>query len=356
MVPVSSGHVGGGYQSSGTPNGATQNAIRVVYTRPEHYSEILPFTDNNRMGELLGFPGCCRGHFNDTWGKGQVDSTWDQVSWTKSHTWQASTLMRWMGVRMVPHMPCSYDCPESVEMGQKFYDLGVFLGYREEMEFAKEMLSWPVLGTRLFGIAEYTSPALKLVTRTDWTPTKDQFVRTGTYVKPETWWWSDNQFLNADSMRHAHRLLIHAILEELPYQARVLDLGCGNGALLRRLKTYCTDITIGGIDINETAIAHAKSYLTGSWQVGRIETGNYDNFKPTTVIINPVRLMEMTEQSAVEGMRNWLRTVPQVFLYSYNDGNLERSTAATGLTYRPIAKTPHLTIGLATWQTSTGPA
>ena len=83
---------------------------------------------------------------------------------------EANILWRWMGVRAVPHLPCRFDCPATVELARRFLDVGREAGYREEMDWLVEILGWPVEWSALHGIAEVRTPILKVSTRTDATP------------------------------------------------------------------------------------------------------------------------------------------------------------------------------------------
>jgi len=77
-----------------------------------------------------------------------------------------------MSLRAVPHLPCSFHCIRSVELGKKFMQLGREAGYAEEMDRLVQILSWPVEWSALHGIAEIKTPILKVSTRTDATPTR----------------------------------------------------------------------------------------------------------------------------------------------------------------------------------------
>ena len=186
------------YSSTSRPLGASEPFdYQVLYVRPEHYSDTANLNDD-RLGELLGYPACCRAAFANTWGRGQVDSTWEQAQTMQYST--TSTLLRWMGIRLVSHMPCTYGCSASQEIAEQMFQVGCAHGYREEMLAIREMLDWPVEWSRLFGIAEIVTPGLKISTRTDWTPQKDAFTKPGTYRQPQKTWWTHNGFNSADGM------------------------------------------------------------------------------------------------------------------------------------------------------------
>ena len=85
--------------------------------------------DDRTMGRLLGFPDCCIAFFRKTWvDDGCVDTTWAMaanggrvddsgrlIEIDADAPFQANILWRWMGVRAVPHLPCSFDCQATVD-------------------------------------------------------------------------------------------------------------------------------------------------------------------------------------------------------------------------------------------------
>ena len=65
--------------------------------------------DDATVGDLLGYPPCCRAFFLKTWAAGALDTT-AQMAGTGNGPIECNILGRWMGVRFVPHLPCSWDC------------------------------------------------------------------------------------------------------------------------------------------------------------------------------------------------------------------------------------------------------
>lgn len=334
------------YSSTGTPtNGVLSH--RCLFVRPESYQNVVPFftRDNNGMGDLLGFPTCCRKHFDETWGKGLVDSTWEQVANTRMFPSAASTLWRFMGLRLVPHLPCAFDCYESVQQAEAFWNLGVQHGYAEQVEFIEEVLHWNVEGSRLFGIAEYVAPCIKISTRTNWTPTKETFSIPGRYRKPETHWWTDNGFSSASGMRQTHNAMLN-VLRSVPAGARVLDLGSGNGLLLRRLAQMRPDVLVGGVEQDADVVSRIPAH-TGAWWVGKIQDVQWQGWTPDVVLLMPGRLLEMTEIERA-GVLARLAQVPTLYTYLYSDWQgqtLESICAQVGLPLeRVLTRVPGLTI------------
>jgi hypothetical protein len=305
---------------SWTPGGHTSH-YRVLITRPSDIPSLETIaSDSAELGTVLGYPTCCREFFARTWLNGQVDTTYDYMM-NAGTSFPATTniLWRWLGVRWVPHLPCSPSCQESSDLAMQFKEIGRKLGYHEAVHVTDEILNWPVRWSAINGIAEIVGPCVKISTRTDWSPEQRKFERSGIYHKPEPTLWKDNGFANPDAMRAAHTPILTALTDNLHANARISDLGCGNGYLLKQLKLRRPDIVIGGIDANANIIARAKTDLSSAWKVGSIsDTSLWSAWNPTAALISPKRLLEVSEQEA-EAIRAVLDTIPQLFVYVYSD-------------------------------------
>ena len=99
---------------------------RVAIHRPELAAEWLRAWDASedaRIGELLGFPPCCVSFFEDHW-KGAGHSDVVPGMREVDGPWEANILLRWLGVRLVPHLPCSADCAATVTLARAYRDVG----------------------------------------------------------------------------------------------------------------------------------------------------------------------------------------------------------------------------------------
>ena len=231
---------------------------------------------------VLGYPACCRAFFKQYWvNEGMVDTTWPMV--TNSHhnkrsdgvlevggDPEANIFLRWLGVRLVSHLPCSVSCRDSVEIGKSFLQTMREFKYTEESEWLWEMLHWPLEWSALHGIAEIRTPVCKVISRTDATGDKLTIEKHGSIypaegasgiVFPYTQKgmaplqiirldnWTDNGFRDAENMKAAHELVMSVIPFSLREHHQVLDLGCGNGMLLEKInKNY--DCHVVGVDMN----------------------------------------------------------------------------------------------------------
>ena len=134
---------------------------------------------DRRIGDLLGSPACCRDSFREIWVKhGLTDPVWPFATLaaggggtsrevTVSIPPQTNPLFRSIGVRLVSHVPCSADCQKTLKIAQAYESIARANGFSEVLDWALEMLSWPVLWTSLHGISEVRSPVFKIMASTD---------------------------------------------------------------------------------------------------------------------------------------------------------------------------------------------
>jgi len=139
--------------------------------------------DEEKIGEFLGYPACCRTSFYErcvagklidpTWPMAASESTPDTVTQINVHSSVfTNVLWRSVGIRAVPHLPCRFDCDATRKFGQLFIDVAIQLGFQDEVGWLSQILSWPVEWSALHGIAVIKTPLLKISTRTDATATK----------------------------------------------------------------------------------------------------------------------------------------------------------------------------------------
>lgn len=278
--------------------------------------------DQKTIGELLGYPSCCIDFFQRTWVEASlVDTTWPMAAGSASGVIRGgSTIeipnqsmcgmqLRWLGVRTVFHLPCSFECASSLQMAAAHLELAKQCGFVDESQWLAEMLRWPVEWSALHGIAEVRTPVAKVVTRTDATPGKYivrylgdpfslpkesgaglvfPFQRPATLsltqsrgfhlglanpIKPISadnefvhapWYPRDNGFTTRYAMDRSHapivdrakRLLLESPVGDGP--SRVVDLGCGNGALVRKIVRLCSGLAPGGVDRDPEKTSHAR--------------------------------------------------------------------------------------------------
>lgn len=263
----------------------------------------------------------------------------------------------------MPHLPCSFKCDVTVEFGKKMIQVGRKAGYATEMDWLMEILSWPVEWSALHGIAVIKTPVLKASTRTDATSCEYVVRREGTtypfegasglnfpYSRsdrrglPESrsldkrsspdfdlkdhpaWYWADNGFSEAEAMDEAHAPIVElASSLLLETHSTVIDLGCGNGALLHKILLKNPGIAPYGIDLSSESVEHAGMLLpdfSGNFQVAdmfeSLETLWGDRYFSLAIVM-PGRFLETGTERA-DRLRNILRKkCRNILLYAYGD-------------------------------------
>jgi hypothetical protein len=161
-------------------------ALRVVVGRPSDLAEFqnaLEQGDDEVVAELLGTPNCCRDFLSRlycdevrdvVWPVAEATATREQDEATISLPCNPYTNILWnaVGIRAIPHVPCSFYCEPSFRLANRFIDIGKESGLQTEMEWLHEILTWPMEWSALHGIAETKSPVLRFISATDATSTK----------------------------------------------------------------------------------------------------------------------------------------------------------------------------------------
>jgi len=232
--------------------------------------------DDAHVGRLLGFPECCIQFFDHVWNARHLRDTTLAMAHRSATPHGSNILGRWLGVRLVPHLPCAFGCVASEYAAQKY----AALLPDDCATWARELLSWPVHYSALHGIAEIIWPVVKVVTNTDYTAQRRDVQLMGTqypvdaptgltfpFMKPafvpltslapfrasvdaaatdRDWQWRENGFTSRDAMLSAHAQILRA-LDASPPHGNVLDLGCGNGLLLARVASRY-HVAVSGIE------------------------------------------------------------------------------------------------------------
>ena len=345
--------------------------------------------DDETIGSLLGYPKCCRDFFRTVWvGAKLIDTTWAMALNTErsretsqdtevSGSPLANILWRWLGVRAVPHLPCSFDCQATVEFATALLTLGEESGFKREMAWMRDILAWPVEWSAAHGIGQVRTPVLKFVMTTDATAIRYSVRRSsdvypvesargivfpykgegklrlsnsppfkagldrpipvqanGEDVAHSPWYWADNGFPSRPTMDAAHAPLVRAASDvcrkvlkgsETP---TILDLGCGNGALLRKLKETYPGARLGGCEQDPLRHANIAKVLPEDYSPERLAVG--DMFGPDLSIwdvedpwdlafLMPGRLLEVDERAREALLEHLDKGVKHVIAYAYGD-------------------------------------
>jgi hypothetical protein len=145
--------------------------------------------DRESIGELLGYPACCRRFFGHVCVTQRcIDTVWAMsgpeprfnggtdgltVSGRIVDGPVASNIMlQSLGIRAIPHCPCSFGCSRTAQLATDMADVATAIGYQEEYRWLSSILSWPAEWSALHGIAEIRTPVVKICTPTDSTAGK----------------------------------------------------------------------------------------------------------------------------------------------------------------------------------------
>ena len=310
------------------------------------FVEAWDNSDDKAIGEALGFPPCCVEFFHKNWVvDGWRDLTYPMVRDAVGEATHyqiggaeaCNILLRWLGVRMVSHLPCNFNCESTARLGNalmsSFSD-----AYPNEYNWLKQMLEWPVRWDSLHGIAIISTPILKIVTSTD--PLSERVIvdRAGMIypaegasgvvfpfkvIAPIRFYkqeletnYSDNGFSSRAAMDQSHKLILDAI-EGLDDPAVIVDLGCGNAALLEKIGRIYPLAQLIGVEIDPERYNRAKARLKN----GKILFANIKNLIPLVsghlIIISVNRLSEMGER-----LKNELfSTCDAKYILVYNYGS-----------------------------------
>lgn len=234
------------------------------------WSAAWAHNDDEAIGVLLGYPGCCRRFFKDTWvEKGLIDTTWEQAlgtveteptdTLTISPDPACNVTLRHLGIRWVSHLPCSFKCEATRDYVAEAAKV-IRASYFEEYRTLSEALQWPVKWTGLHGIAEIVTPVCRIISRTDATYAKNTILQHGTlypdegarglefpfrnttrkakFLRKDT--WTLNGFGTYEAMTQAHNLVV-AAAKDCRGQS-IIDLGCGTGELLKIYKGIASEL------------------------------------------------------------------------------------------------------------------
>jgi hypothetical protein len=311
-----------------------------------------PNISNENIGTMLGYPICCRQFFQRWWGtEGHIDLTWRQALGASGGGGlktvditplpESNVILRWLGIRAVFHLPCTFRCKESAAIGRELLNWGRDLGFVDEMEWLEEMLNWPVSWSALHGIAEILTPVCRISTSTDATPIKYtvnvkgriypeggargiKFPYTEAKSKghalvfrPEKT-WKDNGFSSLEAMRKAHDPIIslaETAAKLIKGEGTVIDLGCGNGALLRRIEER-VGLKPHGVDNNGliTNVYSAMRFRGMDLYDKRAFDQHYN-----LVLLSLPRLSERPPAEARELLERIRRNSDYVIFYNYSD-------------------------------------
>jgi hypothetical protein len=190
-----------------TYSGGNMFTYRGVLTkRNDIAGEFIDALHNNndiKIGQLLGFPECCCNFFDENWQNNYFDPMWQQaqnsgdaIKYEKEKDgkyiirlkedetfWHNTSVFRYVGVRTVPHIPCSVNCKGTKVMAVDWLNLANDLKL-DGTDDIKEILSLPYSWDVYKGCAEVTTPVLKIRTKSVFA-TKSHIVQRESSYYPE---------------------------------------------------------------------------------------------------------------------------------------------------------------------------
>lgn len=313
-------------------------SVRTAICRPELMPDWLnawAAGDDVRIGQLLGFPACCVEFFKRTWGPHR-DTTWAMVADGASADGPpaANILLRRLGVRLVPHLPCSFGCEASAQLGARIAAAGRAAGL-EDVDEIERLLSLPMSWSACNGAAMVNvGGILRFIYETDPSPHVG-FKRDGLWVDlldPIPPAWRDNGFSSRQAMDIAHG----AVAAIVGAAESAIDLGAGDGALLARIAGgreggwLAVEADPGRVERGRRRRPNLDFFA------GRIEALPFEELLPADVVLlMPGRLLEMSADDAQCVRSNLRRIARRLVVYAYGDclkdGGLARLFLEAGL-------------------------
>jgi SAM-dependent methyltransferase len=151
--------------------------------------------------------------------------------------------------------------------------------------------------------------------------------------------------------------LVQSIIELVPKNSTVLEIGCGPGVLARRLGTECAKVT--AIDISERMIEYAKRKKIGE----KVENVEFLCLPVADIMkkineeydcaISSFCLHEMDNQQRCEAVHNCLTLSKKMIIADYRAPFPKSATAFGNITMEVLAGKRHHT-NFMSWQASGG--
>jgi hypothetical protein len=329
--------------------------------------------EDEEIGDVLGFPTCCRRAWVERWWNPErpltswLDPTAAMVAatgGTGDGPAVSNPLLRWLGVRLIPHIPCSFTCAESEAFGNRFLELAREVD-PEAAEWCLEMLGWPLQWDSAAGILILTTPLFRLTAQTDVLkcrmvvsrtgpmpelaptglgplfnkPTVKAITETKSYLSAFEHSPAANGFSSEEAENNAHGTLLELLTPlHVPYNdVTCVDLGCGDGQLLRRIVGLRKGWRGVGVETDASKITRALIADPAILYVNEDlrESFGWVRWMGSTpvVLIAANRLRECTPIQR-RNLIGRCRSAAWVGLYSYNY-NLHEVLTEVGLTAIP---------------------
>lgn len=170
------------------------------------------------------------------------------------------------------------------------------------------------------------------------------------------WYTADNHFPSRVRMDRAHAPIVAVASAALCGRGGdVLDLGCGNGALLRKIHAANPGTVPFGIDLTPASVAHARLLLP-AYAEHFVAGDMFEEDAPwagdrryALVLLAPTRFLETSAERSATLRERLRRCCDTLVVYAYGKslarhGDLAGLCRATGLRLLPASRA---TAGLA---------
>lgn len=142
VLPIKRVQTWEGFAHKHVPAAANDPAASICVVVAQDIEAALEFKsahergDNDRQGELLGYPQCDREFFSQVWAAGYFDPVWQAAKHSQYRTVESgprrirvtahpysNPLLRYAGIRVGFHIPHSFFCAETVAVAERRMEL-----------------------------------------------------------------------------------------------------------------------------------------------------------------------------------------------------------------------------------------
>jgi hypothetical protein len=143
------------------PNRITYSVIAqnsdIADKMEEAENEMQGHARHDKVGELLGFPDCCRNFFLEDWIDASIRDPMYEISCNtpsseavggdnnhvivKEPNDGTNIMWRYFGLSFITHMPCSWECQHSIDLARNRYRIMQENGYEEEADLIHDWMS-----------------------------------------------------------------------------------------------------------------------------------------------------------------------------------------------------------------------
>ena len=306
VVPLAMHNTGGSTRMTPTVPG-NPFQFRVAVCPPGNQIEIIEAHLNNNhavMGRLLGYPKCCVDFFVENWGK-RFDFGMRQLGNSKQIFPVANTLLRHTGIRLVPHLPCSFECNETFNFHHRLLERTQFTDSdNQTIQWTRELLDLDFKWSVNHGVAEIENSIFRICHDTDWTDKTYSFTKG---ARPKV-----NGFKNPQAMDESHKVIVdtlHPSNDPAFFWDTVIDFGAGDGTLLNKINAKEKI----AVEIDSTILnkqGHARFYCD-------IKDFKFIDLEVDLAIISLQRFAEMSESELKTFMNKVFVHCRNLLVYVY---------------------------------------